>query len=100
MNTEKEPFTDPRSPALSMAIDRETIVDKVMKTGEVAFGFVPPGTGNYGGPSYVNWKGMPTAERIEKAKALLAEAGYGPDNPLNLRCATTPLRTTSGSRSR
>jgi len=84
MNTEKEPFTDPRvRQALSMAIDRETIVDKVMKTGEVAaFSFVPPGTGNYGEPSYVNWKGMGADERVAKARDLLAEAGYGPDNPL------------------
>lgn len=28
--------------------------------------------------------GWTQAERIEKAKALLAEAGYGPDNPLSL----------------
>jgi len=84
MNTEKDPFTDPRvRKALSMAIDRETIVDKVMKTGEVAaYSFVPPGTGNYGEPSYVKWKGMSMDDRVAEAQKLLAEAGYGPDNPL------------------
>ena len=85
INTSKEPFTDKRiRQALSMAINREAITDKVLKTGEVpAYSFVPPGTGNYSaGPAYVSWKETPYAERVEKAKALLAEVGYGPDNPL------------------
>jgi oligopeptide transport system substrate-binding protein len=83
-NTTKPPFDDVRvRRALSMAIDRETIVDKVMKTGEVAaYSFVPPGTGNYGEPSYADWKATPHQDRVAQAKALLAEAGYGPDNPL------------------
>jgi oligopeptide transport system substrate-binding protein len=69
--------------ALSMAIDREAITDQVLKTGELpAYSFVPPGTVNYGGPAYVSWKDTPYAARVEKAKALLKEAGYGPDRPL------------------
>jgi oligopeptide transport system substrate-binding protein len=84
INSNKPPFNDVRvRQALSMAIDREAITDKVLKTGEVpAYSFVPPGTGNYGDPAYVSWMDTPYAERVEKAKALLAEAGYGPDNPL------------------
>jgi len=85
INTAKEPFNDKRiRQALSMAIDREAITEKVLKTGEVpAYSFVPPGTGNYSaGPSYVSWKDTPYAERVQQAKALLAEAGFGPDNPL------------------
>ena len=85
INSAKEPFTDKRiRQALSMAIDREAITDKVLKTGEVpAYSFVPPGTGNYSaGPSYVSWKETPYQERVEAAKALLAEAGFGPENPL------------------
>jgi oligopeptide transport system substrate-binding protein len=66
-----------------MAIDREAITDKVLKTGELpAYSFVPPGTGNYGDPAYVSWMDMPYAERVAEAKSLLAEAGYGPDKPL------------------
>jgi oligopeptide transport system substrate-binding protein len=86
INSNKPPFDDPKvRNALSMAIDREAITDKVLKTGEVpAYSFVPPGTGNYGDPAYVEWMDTAYEERVEKAKALLAEAGYGPDNPLKL----------------
>ncbi|MFO1353109.1 MAG: peptide ABC transporter substrate-binding protein [Gammaproteobacteria bacterium] len=85
INTKKPPFGDPRvRVALSMAIDREAITDKVLKTGELpAYSFVPPGVGNYqGGPALIAWKAMPYAERIAKAKQLLTEAGFGPDKPL------------------
>ncbi len=86
VNTTKPPFDDKRvRQALSMAIDRAAITDKVLKTGEVpAYSFVPPGTGNYGDPAFVDWMEVPYKERVEKAKALLAEAGYGPDNPVKL----------------
>jgi len=85
INNTRPPFTDVRvRQALSMAIDRETIMDKVMGTGELpAYSFVPPGAGNYEEPAYVSWKSMTQDQRVVKAKALLAEAGYGPDKPLN-----------------
>src|SRR3546814_18629870 len=68
-----------------MAIHREAITDKVLRTGQLpAYSFVPPGTGNYGEPQYVNWKDTPYEERVETAKALLTEAGYGPEKPLNI----------------
>ncbi|MGD1877180.1 MAG: peptide ABC transporter substrate-binding protein [Kiloniellaceae bacterium] len=84
--SDKEPFTDARlRVALSMAINREVITDKVLRTGELpAYSFVPPGTGNYGEPEYASFMGMPYGEAVTKAKALLAEAGYGPDNPLKI----------------
>ena len=84
INTSKPPFDDKRVRlALSMAIDREAITDKILKTGEIpAYSFVPPGTDNYGEPAYVSWKDMPYKERVEDAKKLLAAAGFGPDNPL------------------
>lgn len=84
INTQQPPFDDVRvRQALSMAIDRRTIMDKVMRTGEVpAYSFVPPGTGNYGNPAFVDWMDEPHDERVETAKSLLAEAGFGPDNPL------------------
>ena len=84
INSSKEPFTDPRiRRALSMAIDREAIVDKVLKTGELAaYSFVPPGVAYYENPAEVEWKDVPFAERQKMARELLAEAGFGPDNPL------------------
>ncbi|HEX5795111.1 MAG TPA: peptide ABC transporter substrate-binding protein [Geminicoccaceae bacterium] len=86
INTRQAPFDKPAlRQALAMAIDREAITDKVLRTGEIpAYSFVPPGTGNYGEPAYVSWKGMPYDERLAKAKQLMAEAGFGPDNPLEL----------------
>ena len=84
INSSVEPFTDVRiRKALSMAINREAIVDKVLKTGELAaYSFVPPGVAYYENPSEVEWKDVPFGERQKMAKDLLAEAGYGPDNPL------------------
>ncbi len=85
INTRREPFGDPRvRQALSLAINREILVDKITRAGEVAaYSLVPPGTSNYDmGPAFAEFKGTSMDERMEQAKALLAEAGYGPDNPL------------------
>ena len=81
---DKEPFKDARvRKALSMAINRDAIVNGVLRTGEIAaYSFVPPGTGNYGAPSTVAWKDMAYDQALSEAKKLLADAGYGPDNPL------------------
>lgn len=89
-NTQRAPFDDPRvRQALSMTIHREALTDQVLKTGEIpAYSFVPPGSGNYSaGPAYVEWQNTPYEERVSQAKALLAEAGFGPDNPLELELA-------------
>ena len=84
IRTDKDKFKDVRvRKALSLAINREAITDAVLKTGELpAYSFVPPGTGNYTEPAYVSWKDLPYAEKLAEAKKLMAEAGYGPDNPL------------------
>ena len=83
-NTTKPPFdSQPVRHALALAIDREAITDKILRTGELpGYSFVPPGTGSYGEPSFVDWKDMPYEERVAKAKELMAGAGYGSDNPL------------------
>lgn len=86
INTRKAPFDNQAlRQALSMAIDREAITDKVLRTGELpAYSFVPPGAGSYGEPAYVAWKDMPYEERLAQARELLADAGFGPDHPLAL----------------
>ncbi len=86
INSQKEPFTDVRiRKALSMAINREAIVDKVLKTGELAaYSFVPPGVAYYDNPAEVAWKNIPYAKRLKEAKALLKEAGYDAKKPLKL----------------
>lgn len=84
INNTVEPFTDLRvRQALSMSINREAIMNKVLKTGEIAaYSFVPPGIGNYDEPSYVTWKGESQKARMAKAKELLADAGFDSGNPL------------------
>jgi len=86
INSSVAPFTDVRvRKALSMAVNREAIADKVLKTGELpAYSFVPPGVSHYEHPAEVEWKDMPYAERLKEAKALLAEAGFTEDKPLEL----------------
>ncbi len=86
INIREAPLDNPSlRQALALAIDREAITDKILRTGELpAYSFVPPGTGNYDEPAYVEWKGMPQTERLAKAKELLQAAGFGPDQPLKL----------------
>ena len=86
-------FTDSGNPALqdvnvrralSYALNREVIVDQVLKGGQSpAFNFAHEATAGFEMPEidYASWS---QAERMERAKELMAEAGYGPDNPLEL----------------
>ena len=87
LNVNQEVLKDVRvRKALAMAIDRETLTDKVLRTGEIpAYSFVPPETGTYGDPAYVDWKDLPQAEKVKQAQKLMEEAGYGKNNPLTLK---------------
>jgi oligopeptide transport system substrate-binding protein len=76
--------------ALNLAIDRETITQKVLKLGEpAAYGIVPPGTANYPGGVSFDFRKMPFPARLAQAQSLMREAGFGPANRLTLRYATT-----------
>jgi ABC-type oligopeptide transport system substrate-binding subunit len=82
-NLTRPPFKDNPTlrQALSMAIDREIIVEKVTKRGELpAYSFVPEGIEGYT-PSQFSFSSMTPEERVKEAQRLYAEAGYGPDNP-------------------
>ncbi len=78
-----EAFKDVRvRQALSYAIDRSVITDNVLQGGQFpAFTFTPGSTAGFEVPD-VAFGEMTQAERDAKAVELLAEAGYGPDNPL------------------
>ncbi len=78
-----EAFKDVRvRQALSYAIDRSVITDNVLQGGQFpAFTFTPGSTAGFEVPD-VPFGQMTQAERDAKAVELLAEAGYGPDNPL------------------
>jgi oligopeptide transport system substrate-binding protein len=69
--------------ALSMAIDREFITQKLMRGGQApAYTFVPPGVANYQAATPPAWASLTYPQRQALARRLLAEAGYGPSNPL------------------
>ncbi|MGX1500697.1 oligopeptide transport system substrate-binding protein [Labrenzia sp. MBR-25] len=86
LNHEDEVLKNPDvRQALSMAIDREFLADEIWGSTMVAgYSFVPPGIGNYGEPAYADYKDMSQIDREEKAIELLTNAGFGPDNPVEL----------------
>jgi oligopeptide transport system substrate-binding protein len=83
-NTQRPPFNDARiRRALSMAINREFIATQIYRTNESpAYSNVPNGVLNYPGRSHFRWRDTPLDERQAEARRLLAEAGFGADNPL------------------
>jgi len=84
-NVTREPFNDVRvRTALSLAVDREIMVAKILRAGEKpAYTLVPAGMPDYPGRAHLAFESLPMAARTAKAKALLAEAGFGPNNPLS-----------------
>ncbi|GFE51004.1 peptide ABC transporter substrate-binding protein [Roseobacter cerasinus] len=83
--TGHEALQDPRvRTALSYMINRDVITDQVLKAGQApAYSFTHWATADFELPEidYALWS---QEERMEKAKALMEEAGYGPDNPIEL----------------
>ena len=83
-NVRAKPVDDVRvRTALSLAIDRDTIAHRVMGAGEsAAWSFVPPHMPDYPGTAALRFRGMAMNACRARARALLAEAGYGPSRPL------------------
>lgn len=84
-NLTKPPFKDniKLRQALSMAIDREIITEKVLPFGIIpAYGWVPPGVRDYKQEQEYEWKKLTRKERHAMAKKLYQEAGYSKSNPL------------------
>jgi ABC-type transport system substrate-binding protein len=74
------PFSDIRiRKAANLAIDRQAIVEFLSATAVPAVAFAPPDSAWSGSPKFLP-KYDPAA-----AKALLAEAGYGPGNPVKVK---------------
>jgi oligopeptide transport system substrate-binding protein len=79
--------------ALSLAVDRDFMTAKLLRAGQTpAYTFVPPGVANYVPPSPPAWSGWSLQRRQAAARALLAQAGYGPGHPLTIefKHTTTP----------
>lgn len=70
--------------ALSLAVDRDVIVNNVLAGGQVAaYTFTHWATAGFETPD-IPMATMSQSERNEMAKTLLADAGYGSDNPLSI----------------
>jgi oligopeptide transport system substrate-binding protein len=71
--------------ALSLGVDREILTDKITRAGEIpAYSWVPPNIPGYQ-QQFLDFKGEAKAQRLEEAKKLLVDAGYGPDKPLKIQ---------------
>jgi len=86
LNTMEPDLADRRvRRALSMAIDREVIATKILRTGEMpAYSFVPPSVQGYK-TSEMNFQSLSMAQRRAAARNLLVSAGYGPEEPLSFK---------------
>jgi oligopeptide transport system substrate-binding protein len=86
-NTRRGPTADPRvRRALSMAIDRERIVERITRAGEPpAYCLVPLGVVNYPARGCADFERWSMQERLRRAKDLLRAAGFGDGNALTLR---------------
>jgi oligopeptide transport system substrate-binding protein len=83
-NLNRSPFKDRPGlrRALSLVIDRDTLVQRVLRVGELpAYGWIPPGVSNYASQSF-DYRNTPLADRIAEARRLYAQAGYSAAKPL------------------
>ncbi len=83
-NVNRAPFDDVRvRRALSMAVNREVITQRITKGGEPpAYGLMPPDILNYPDAPEADFKDWDDATRLTRGRKLLAEAGFGPGNSL------------------
>jgi oligopeptide transport system substrate-binding protein len=81
LNQTRKPFDDIRvREALSLAYDRETVTEKLIRLGEApAYSIVPPGIANYPHGTSLSFREMPNADRIKRAQTLMRQAGFGPE---------------------
>ena len=80
--------------AISMAIDRRFITDKLLRAGQLpSTSYVPPGIAGYlpkGAPRpQPAWADWSLERRQAAARVLISRAGYGPTNPMKLEFKTT-----------
>jgi oligopeptide transport system substrate-binding protein len=85
VNTKRKPFDDVRvRRALYLALDREAITEKLLRTGvKPAWSWASPDFEGYGGIAMPE-ASMPLAQRQAEARELLAKAGFNAGNPLTV----------------
>ncbi len=86
-NTRRPPLDDARvRRALSMAIDRDVLGERILRAGEpAAYCLVPPGVRNYPQGVCADFASWSQQRRRVEARGLLAAAGFGPPRPLTVR---------------
>ncbi len=84
-NTTEPPFDDARvRQALAIVVQPAVLTDKVQRTGNFPEqGFVPQLVDDYAAPRAAHLD-LPTSTRTDAARELLAAAGYGAGNPLEV----------------
>ncbi|EOE5318904.1 peptide ABC transporter substrate-binding protein [Providencia rettgeri] len=84
-NTQRAPTDDVRvRKALSMAIDRQLIANKVLGTGEKPANYFTPDVTDGFKPEKGLYNSYSQKELDQRAKVLLQQAGFGPNHPLEL----------------
>ena len=83
--TDKAPWDNVKlRQAVSMAIDRDYLADKVWQNTMIpAYSFVPPGITGYRS-NFLAYNEKSQLDREDEAKKVLAELGYGVDKPLKM----------------
>lgn len=85
-NTREPPFAGnrPLRQALSLALDRQVLTEKIAGAGEIAaYTWVPPVTGYE--PQIPEWASWTQAEREDAARRYYAEAGFSDEKPLRVQ---------------
>ena len=94
-NLTRPPFADKPElrQALSMAIDRKILVERITGRGEApAYSWVPPGVDNYE-PVQLPYAGLSRQERNAIAQSLYRKAGYSKNKPLRFELRYNTLDT-------
>ncbi len=89
VNMARPPLDDVRvREALSLALDRETLINQVIRMGNpAAYSMIPPGIANFPNVNRLSFIDLPQEQRLARAQQLMQEAGYGPDNRLSIGLA-------------
>jgi oligopeptide transport system substrate-binding protein len=82
VNFQRKPFQDRRlREVIALAYDREILCNRILRIGDVpAYHFVPPGVANYPQGAHLDFQALTREQRLAKAKLLMAQMGYGPNN--------------------
>lgn len=89
---EESPFSDVRvREALNLAVRREVITEQLLGMGQIPSWWFVPRITEGGASGSMAFADRPLEQRMSRARALIAEAGFGPDNPLRFELSYNTL---------